>query len=171
MTNITPLARVWGVGMGPYQALANSMTVHRWTALCPGLDDATPNDPIEDKIRRARAHWTGEVERWQVSPGFAQSFALSSSQYALRLLDDLAQGRLLHPCEDGDQLPPLGRRTLDEAWEGVMITYTEHDCPLSPGYQRSVPGWKCKGCGRQIGTSGLPPRRCDCGLEWDGVTT
>lgn len=53
---------------------------------------------------------------------------------------------------------------LDEAWEGVMVTYTECDFPGAEPYRRTVPGWKCKTCGRQFGTSGPPPERCNgCG--------
>jgi len=60
--------------------------------------------------------------------------------------------------------------TLDEAWEGVMITYTEQDFPTSKPYERRIPGWKCLACGHRIGTSEGPPRRCfNCGKEWDGV--
>ncbi|GMV17931.1 MAG: hypothetical protein AMXMBFR56_61550 [Polyangiaceae bacterium] len=59
--------------------------------------------------------------------------------------------------------------TLDEAWEGVMLTYTECDFPGAEPRQRSVPGWKCRSCGWQLGTSGLPPSRCGgCGATWDG---
>lgn len=58
--------------------------------------------------------------------------------------------------------------TLDDAWEGVMLTYTEHDVPGGEGYQRSVPGWKCKRCRWSLGTSGPPPERCGgCGAAWD----
>jgi hypothetical protein len=58
--------------------------------------------------------------------------------------------------------------TLDEAWEGVMVDYTEQDFPGSEPYKRTVPGWKCRACGLQFGTSGLPPRVCvNCHQEWD----
>lgn len=70
-----------------------------------------------------------------------------------------------HP--DCQNYIPIGR-TLDEAWEGVMITYTEHDVPGDEGYQRSVPGWKCRHCGWQLGTAGLPPVQCSkCGSRWN----
>ena len=55
---------------------------------------------------------------------------------------------------------------IDAAYEGVMITYTERDFPTATPYQRTVPGWRCRAYGRQYGTSGLPPRRCDCGATW-----
>jgi hypothetical protein len=56
---------------------------------------------------------------------------------------------------------------LHEAWEGVMVEYTEQDFPNSKPYQRQVPGWKCKACGFQIGTSGLPPLTCKCGQTYE----
>jgi len=61
--------------------------------------------------------------------------------------------------------------TLEEAWEGVMVEYTEQDFPGSEPYKRSVPGWKCKAWGFQIGTSGLPPERCQCGQTYERETT
>jgi hypothetical protein len=51
---------------------------------------------------------------------------------------------------------------IDAAWDGVMVAYTEYDVPGGPGRERSVPGWRCKSCGREVGTSGLPPRACHC---------
>jgi len=62
-------------------------------------------------------------------------------------------------------------KTLDEAWDGVMITYTEQDFPTSEPYQRTIPGWQCKACGHRYGTSGLPPHRCKCGETWEGYET
>lgn len=50
--------------------------------------------------------------------------------------------------------------TLDQAWKGVMIEYTEQDFPGSKPYQRQVPGWECRNCGQKYGTSGLPPLHC-----------
>lgn len=64
-----------------------------------------------------------------------------------------------------DVLTKAEEDALCENWDGVMITYEECDFPgVSTPYMRSIPGWKCKGCGAQLGTSGLPPRRCfECG--------
>lgn len=56
--------------------------------------------------------------------------------------------------------------TLDQAWTGVTLPYVECDFPGSEPYERTIPGWQCTACGFQVGTSGLPPRRCDCGQEW-----
>lgn len=57
--------------------------------------------------------------------------------------------------------------SLDAAWEGVLVTYTERDAPGGAPYQRQVPGWKCRACGWTLGTSRLPPSRCGgCGREW-----
>lgn len=58
--------------------------------------------------------------------------------------------------------------SLDDAWEGIMLTYTEQDFPTSQPYQRTIPGWKCRACGQKYGTSGLPPNRCVCGRWWSG---
>lgn len=55
---------------------------------------------------------------------------------------------------------------IDAHWEGVMITYTEQDFPTSKPYERTIPGWKCRQCGRTYGTAGLPPRECGCGHIW-----
>lgn len=64
---------------------------------------------------------------------------------------------------DSDRLP-----TLDEAWEGIMLEYTEQDFPTSEPYKRAIPGWKCRACGQKVGTSGLPPSHCPkCDKEWD----
>lgn len=49
---------------------------------------------------------------------------------------------------------------IEENWDGVMIEYTEQDFPTSQPYQRRIPGWQCKRCGFQYGTSGAPPREC-----------
>lgn len=57
-------------------------------------------------------------------------------------------------------------RSLDAAWEGVMVTYIERDSPFDEGYERQVPGWKCRACGQQYGTSRLPPKQCKCGATW-----
>lgn len=61
----------------------------------------------------------------------------------------------------GVLLPSLG-----EAWEGVMLTYTEQDFPTSQPYARQIPGWECRRCGQRYGTSGLPPNPCKCGMCW-----
>lgn len=61
-------------------------------------------------------------------------------------------------------------KTLDEAWRGIMLTYTERDFPGGEPYKRTVPGWECVACGTKYGTSLAPPRKCVCGAEWDGVT-
>lgn len=58
--------------------------------------------------------------------------------------------------------------TLDQAWTGVMITYTEQDFPTSAPYQRTIPGWECTRCRKRIGTSGPPPLSCPgCGQQWN----
>ena len=51
---------------------------------------------------------------------------------------------------------------IDVRWLGVMITYTEQDFPTAAPYQRTIPGWECRRCGQRYGTSGLPPRKCEC---------
>lgn len=56
--------------------------------------------------------------------------------------------------------------SLDDAWDGIMLTYTEQDFPTSPPYQRTVPGWRCRACGQSYGTSRLPPNPCKCGAAW-----
>jgi hypothetical protein len=66
---------------------------------------------------------------------------------------------------------PATLPTLDDAWEGVMITYTEQDFPTSEPYQRTIPGWKCRACGHRVGTEGLPPSRCyKCDAQWEEKT-
>ena len=55
---------------------------------------------------------------------------------------------------------------LDDVYEGVMIWYTEQDFPGSEPYERSIPGWKCRACGQQYGTSGYPPNPCRCGASY-----
>ena len=57
--------------------------------------------------------------------------------------------------------------SLDGAWTGVMVEYQEQDFPTSKPYKRTVPGWKCRACGFTVGTSGLPPRQCECGQRWE----
>lgn len=58
--------------------------------------------------------------------------------------------------------------TLDEAWEGVMVEYTERDFPGGKPYKRQVPGWECRRCGKKYGTSGLPPITCSgCGQTYE----
>lgn len=59
--------------------------------------------------------------------------------------------------------PPV---SFDDAWEGVMLEYTEQDFPTSNPYKRQVPGWKCRACAQQYGTAGLPPNPCKCGQKW-----
>jgi len=56
--------------------------------------------------------------------------------------------------------------TLDDAWDGIMLTYTEQDFPTSKPYARQIPGWQCRACGQKYGTSGLPPNPCKCGAAW-----
>ena len=52
---------------------------------------------------------------------------------------------------------------LADNWEGVLIRIENE---AFTGLNYSVPGWKCKHCGGQIGSVGLPPRVCfHCG--WD----
>lgn len=43
-------------------------------------------------------------------------------------------------------------KELDQYFDGVMIEIYDWDI----GYH-SVPGWKCKACGWQVGSIGLPP--------------
>jgi hypothetical protein len=50
-----------------------------------------------------------------------------------------------------------------DAWEGVMLEYTEQDFPTTKPYLRRVPGWKCLACGQRYGTAGYPPQACRCG--------
>ena len=71
---------------------------------------------------------------------------------------------LLGQCQHAADNPYVP--TLDEAWRGIMLTYTEQDFPTSKPYERSVPGWQCRSCGVRIGTSGLPPNPCKCGVRW-----
>lgn len=67
---------------------------------------------------------------------------------------------------DHDSMAVVAPPSLDDAWEGIMLTYTEQDFPTSALYPRQVPGWQCRTCGQKYGTSGLPPNPCKCGATW-----
>ena len=57
----------------------------------------------------------------------------------------------------------MSEQWILDNWEGVMIRIENE---AFTGLSYSVPGWKCKHCGGQIGSLRGPPKKClHCGYQ------